>query len=196
MVSDIVRVLQSEHRELLILADQCGRTSRGFHDPASDLERRLRAHVRAAAEEVLPPLLGPAGRAGPGVGASLQDALDRVTGALEPEPVPRQRLAGAARELVEVERAVVLPAVASLLHLPERRRMGTMFRLRRDTVLGAGHSRRHRAPSQTELYELARRAGVEQRSTMSQTQLLAAVGTSPQADGCDRGIAADGLPQE
>jgi hypothetical protein len=53
--------------------------------------------------------------------------------------------------------------------------MGKVFRIRRDAVLRGGHARQHRQRSHTELYELARRAGLENRSTMTQAQLQAAV---------------------
>ncbi len=78
MASDIGLVFQSEHRDLLILADRCGRVSRGFQDPGGDLRRRLRAHLAAAVEHVYSALPGsPA----PEVLAE----VDRVSSALESE---------------------------------------------------------------------------------------------------------------
>jgi hypothetical protein len=170
MASDIGLVLGSEHRDLLVLADQCGRASRGFHDPVTELGRRLLAHVAAVEAEVHPVL-----RSSPSVNLlDVRNAVERVDAVLGDDAVDREALAGAARDLVEVERAV-LPALVALLPIAERRRMGKVFRIRRDSVLRGAHSRQHRKLSQTELYELARRAGLEHRSTMTQAQLQAAV---------------------
>jgi hypothetical protein len=86
----------------------------------------------------------------------------------------RQGLARAAVALAAAEAAAVLPRLADL-PINERRRIGKVFRIKRDGALrGAGPATR-RQRSQTELYELARRAGVEQRSRMTLAQLEAAV---------------------
>jgi hypothetical protein len=53
--------------------------------------------------------------------------------------------------------------------------MGKVFRMRRDANLRSGHDGSRRRRSQTELYEMARRAGVEHRSRMTQAQLQAAL---------------------
>jgi hypothetical protein len=171
MASDIRLVLGSEHHDLLVLADQCGRASRGFHDPVSELGRRLLAHLAAAEEEVYP-LLRPSSDADM---ADLRTAIERVRAVLGDGSVVREELAQVARALVEAERATVLPALAASYPIAERRRMGKVFRIRRDAVLRGAHSRQHRQLSQTELYELARRAGLQHRSTMTQAQLHAAV---------------------
>lgn len=177
MASDICLVLRSEHRDLLVLADQCGRVSRGLHDPVAGLSHRLAAHLRAAEEEVHPVLRSSAP-------ATLTDLLD-VERAVAGLGADRQGLARAARELVDVERAVVVPALAALLPIADRRRLGRVFRIRRDAVLRGAHPRQNRQLSQTELYELARRAGLEHRSTMTQAQLRAAVAGLQRAPGHD-----------
>jgi hypothetical protein len=171
MASDIGLVLKSEHRDLLILADQCGRTSRGFHDPVVDLSRRLQAHLAAAAEDVYPFLRS---SSSPG-SANLVHAVERVGAALHDAAVGREELALVAHALVEAEQSDVLLVLATQLPIAERRRMGKVFRIRRDGVLRGAHSRQLRQLSQTELYELARRAGLKHRSTMTQVQLQAAV---------------------
>jgi hypothetical protein len=171
MASDIGIVLRSEHRDLVLLADQCGRMSRGLHDPAADLRRRLRAHLIAAEEEVYPFV-----RSSPSKHqAGLLHAVDLVGAALEDEVVAREELAQVALSLVEAERCALLLALATQLPIAERRRMGKVFRMRRDAVLRTAHARQNRQRSQTELYELARRAGLEHRSTMTQAQLQVAV---------------------
>jgi 2-hydroxychromene-2-carboxylate isomerase len=171
MASDIGLVLGSEHRDLLVLADQCGRASRGFHDPATDLGRRLGAHLAAADAEVYPVL-----RASASLDlAGLRVAIETVEAALASDAAVREDLARVARRLVDVERVAVVPALAAMLPIAERRRMGKVFRLRRDAVLRAAHTHQHRKRSQTELYEVARRAGLEHRSSMTQAQLQDAV---------------------
>ena len=171
MASDIGIVLRSEHRDLLVLADQCGRMSRGLHDPAADLRRRLQAHVTAAVAEVYPVVRW----SSPSSQEGLQYAVQMVGAALVDEAVAPEELAQVARSLVEVERSAVLLVLATHLPIAERRRMGKVFRMRREAVLRSAHARQNRQRSQTELYELARRAGLEHRSTMTQAQLQAAV---------------------
>jgi hypothetical protein len=171
MASDIVLVLKSEHRDLLILAEQCGRMSRGFHDPVAELRRRLQVHLAVSEEEVLPVVRSSSSEGPPG----LLGAVARVGAALADEASGRDELALAARVLVEAERSDVLPVVAAKVPIPERRRMGKIFRMRREALLRAAHAPTNRRRSQTELYELARRAGLEHRSTMTQAQLQAAV---------------------
>jgi hypothetical protein len=171
MASDIGLVLRSEHRDLLSLADQCGRLSRGFHDPAAALRRRLQAHLAVAAEGVYPVVRS----SSPEGSANLLIAVERVGVALRDEAVGREELAELARILVEAERSDVLLVLAAQLPIVERRRMGKVFRMRREALLRAAPPRQHRRLSQTELYELARRAGLEHRSTMTQAQLQAAV---------------------
>lgn len=172
MASDIGLVLGSENRELLVLVDQCGRASRGFHDPVAELSRRLVAHLAAAEVEAYPVVRA---AAAPGM-ADLLDAVQQVRSALCDEGASRQEVARAARDLVAAEGVAVVPVLADLLPIAERRRMGKVFRIRRDAVLRGAHSRSNRQLSQTELYELARRAGLAHRSGMTQPQLQAAVG--------------------
>ena len=93
-------------------------------------------------------------------------ALEDVGG----EPASR---AGAAEGLLRIERHIV--ALLEQLGLDERRRLGKVFRIRRDAQLRGSSSGSRRRRSQTELYEMARRAGVEHRSRMTQAQLQAAI---------------------
>ena len=92
----------------------------------------------------------------------------------EATEIGADELIRAAKELVGAEVRFVLPAVESL-ELNVRRRMGKVFRMRRDANLRNGDSGSRRRRSQTELYEMARRAGVEHRSSMTQAQLQEAL---------------------
>ena len=158
MASDILLVLKSDHRTLGLLADRCTRQARGFAEPRRDLERALSAHLTATAAEVYPRLR----LDGPG---------------LDPAALQNAEAAQLIEHLAQVrsfEEADVVPALARR-PLEERRRIGKVFRIRRDAALRSFGTSRRRPPSQPELYELARRAGVEHRSRMTAAQLHAAV---------------------
>lgn len=168
MASDIALVLRSEHRQLVLHAQRCGREGRGFQDPVGDLRRVLLAHLDAAASEVYPPAQR-RGAAAPEPGTS--DVRERV---VDPG-TPVDELVQVTEDLVAYEDQRILPVLESHVGLPERRRIGKLFRMRRDaSARSIGTAPRSRR-SQTELYELARRAGVEQRSRMTQAQLQEAV---------------------
>jgi hypothetical protein len=165
MASDIVLVLRSDHRELLHLAEQCTRPSRGLERPEDGLRRRLAAHANAVRAVVQP---SAAIASDPGLTSAL------ASEAAEIETLSREGLAECARALVELESDRVLSALLAL-PLEERRRMGKVFRIHRDRSLRQTVPPVRRQRSQTELYELARRAGVEQRSRMTQSELEEAV---------------------
>jgi hypothetical protein len=178
MASDIGLVLKSEHRDLLILADRCGRVSRGFQDPGADLRRRLSAHLAAASEDVYPALPGTPD-------PELLRTVDQVSSALEDETANGEVLAAAARDLVAAEQESVVPPLLEQVPVSERRRMGKVFRIRRDAALSREPGRPHRHRSQSELYELARRAGVEHRSRMTLSHLQDAVDEVQRRQGGD-----------
>lgn len=168
MAVDVVLVLQSEHRKLLQLVERCGRPSRGFHDPAAELHIALYAHLTATTAEVYPAAREQATQ-------WPLDVLGEASAVVDaPDPDPR-RLVEVTRRVVRAEAAYVVPVLQSRIELTARRRMGKVFRLRRDAAARAlaGSHRRHR--TQTELYEVARRAGIEQRSRMTQAELQAAI---------------------
>jgi hypothetical protein len=158
MASDILLVLKSDHRTLCLLADRCTRQARGFADPRRDLERALSAHLASMTSEVYPRV----GADGPGV--LPEDLAQAESG----------RLIALVEQVRQYEEEHVLPALEGLL-IEDRRRIGKVFRIRRDAALRSFGTSRRRPPSQPELYELARRAGVEQRSRMTAAQLHAAV---------------------
>jgi hypothetical protein len=169
MAVDIVLVLRSEHRHIQQLIDRCGRASRGFHDPAAELHQALRAHVLAATAEIYPtaakacdPQEWPAER------------LTSVRTLVERDRIKDSEAKQAAEDLVGAEESSVIPSLEGL-ELAQRRRLGKVFRIRRDALARQAAGSRRRRRSQTELYELARRAGVEHRSRMTQAELQAAI---------------------
>lgn len=169
MAVDIVLVLRSEHRRLQQLVSRCGRSSRGFHDPVSELHQALRAHILAATAEIYPaaakasdPASWPA------------ESLTEVRTLVERQHPDHRDMVLAAGVLVEAEERAVLPLLEHF-ELGQRRRLGKVFRIRRDAMSRSSSESHRRRRSQTELYELARRAGVEHRSRMTQAELQAAV---------------------
>lgn len=169
MASDIALVLRSEHRHLLLLADRCARPSRGFQDPDADLRNALIAHLSAASSEVYSGAVASGNRQWANVaGRTLLEAL-------KARNLTTEELKQAAETVVQAEVSEVLPALEAKYPVAERRRMGKVFRIRRDVVLRSEGVSKHRQLSQTELYEQARRAGVEQRSRMTQAELQSAV---------------------
>ncbi len=166
MASDVVLLLRSQHRRMLALLERCERTSRGLHDPVAQLRRELAAHVSAAGEEIA--AAAPRGERPP---AQWVADLDRVGDLAVDAGVPDLRLA--TRGLVQTEEHVLVPWLQQALTVDERRRVGKLYRVRRDSRAKTRLSRRQR--SRTELYEKARRAGVENRSRMTQAELQDAV---------------------
>lgn len=168
MVSDIVLVLRSEHRDLQDLAEQCSRPSRGFEDPVGRLHSRLHAHLDALERIATTTSRWLGDGAGP-----IPDVLELLRGSLrEPD---RETTAALAMSVVDLEEAEVIPQLEEEVPLLERRRAGKSFRLVRDSAVRRHHPSSRRVRSQAELYALARRAGLEQRSRMSQVELQHAV---------------------
>lgn len=167
MAVDVVLVLQSEHRRLQQLAERCGRPSRGFHDPLADLQQALYAHLVAATAEIYPKVARLAADEWPAA------ELAALRAAAESDPT--DALTATAHELVELEQRCVVPVLEERLELEARRRLGKVFRIRRDAAIRSANSTHRRHRTQTELYELARRAGIEHRSRMTQAELQAAI---------------------
>jgi hypothetical protein len=101
--------------------------------------------------------------------------LTEVRVRAQADPPDAAGLQEATDALVRVEREVVIPALESDLEVPARRRLGKVFRIRRDAAARHAQSSRRRHRSQTELYEVARRVGIERRSRMTQAELQAAL---------------------
>jgi hypothetical protein len=161
MASDVVLVLRSEHRRLARLSERSRRSSRGLEDPRAELRRAVGAHAAAGRSELLPGLAG-----WPEV-ARWEALLDDVVEACD------EHLPAVVEALVTVEKKSLLPWLGERTSVDDRRRLGTLYRVRRDMAARAPASRP--GLTRTELYERARRAGVENRSRMTQAELRAAV---------------------
>jgi hypothetical protein len=172
MASDVVLVLRSEHRRLARLSERSRRSSRGLEDPRAELRRAVGAHAAAGRSELLPGLAG-----WPEV-ARWEALLDDVVEACD-EHLPAvveacdEHLPAVVEALVTVEKKSLLPWLGERTSVDDRRRLGTLYRVRRDMAARAPASRP--GLTRTELYERARRAGVENRSRMTQAELRAAV---------------------
>jgi hypothetical protein len=161
MASDLVLVLRSEHRRLTRLSERSRRSSRGLQDPRAELRRAVAAHAAASRSELLPGLGG-------------WPEVDRWRGLLDEAVEPcDEHLPAVVEALVTIEQQSLLPWLGESTSVDDRRRLGTLYRARRDMAARTPASR----PSltRTELYERARRAGVENRSRMTQAELRAAV---------------------
>jgi hypothetical protein len=161
MASDLVLVLSSEDRRLARLSERSRRSFRGLQDPRSDLRRAVSAHAAAGRSELLPGLGG-----WPDV-AGWEALLDEVADASD------GYVLSVVEALLTVEQQSLLPWLAESTSVDDRRRLGTLYRVRRDMAARAPASRP--GLTRTELYERARRAGVENRSRMTQAELGAAV---------------------
>jgi hypothetical protein len=167
MASDVVLVLRSEHRRLLQLLERSQRSSRGLSDPMAELRRELSAHVAAAGSEIASLMPRCEGSVGQEWAADLDHVADLAVGD------DLVALQAGTRSLVQTEETVLVPWLEEALSVDERRRVGKLYRVRREMHSRSRVSRRQR--SRTELYEMARRAGVENRSRMTQAELQSAV---------------------
>jgi hypothetical protein len=161
MASDLVLVLRSEHRRLSRLSERSGRSSRGLQDPRAELRRAVGAHAAAGRSELLPGLGG------------WPEAVRWETLLCDVAEASDEELPGLVEALVTVEQQSLLPWLGERTSVDDRRRLGTLYRVRRDMAARAPASRP--GLTRTELYERARRAGVENRSRMTQAELRAAV---------------------
>ena len=169
MVSDVLLVLRAEHRELAQVADQCRRATRGLQDPQAELHRRVGAHLGAFAAAGIDRSVTDAD-----LERRLVDAGQRAREVLDDPEAADHALPEATLALVRVEESV-LDSFVVRVPLTERRRMGKVFRIRRDSVLSGSAPSQRRSRSHSELYELARRAGLHHRSRMTLAELTAAV---------------------
>jgi hypothetical protein len=170
MASDIALLLAAEHRVLAQLADRAERSSRGVVDPVAELQCRLTAHAQSVRSDVLPMAERRADEVEAGGLAELRRALDRVI-----DSGGAGRSAAMARTLVAHERVTLVPVLERHVPIAERRRAGKVYRIHRDAAVRALSGPTRAARSRTELYEMARRAGIEHRSRMTQRELQDAV---------------------
>lgn len=185
MPSSIVRLTTLDHERLLRLLRRSvtpGPSQLRWRD---ELVQLLAAHQVAEHEALSPDVVGLAGPAAVTAVADLShlDAeLRRVADELAATAVPSSTAIGdQLRGLIEQHAAVladlVLAPLESAVARKEIRRLGGLYEARRDADL---RDREEVEPpprrfdvSRAELYELARRAGIEGRSAMSRRDLIA-----------------------
>ena len=185
MPSSVARLVGLDHERLIRLLKRACSAGPNQERWRAEFAVLLRAHRSAERDE----LLAEIGRSAPDLGpaASRRDEADRDLDRIA-DQVARADSAAAdfadlctqARHAVaahgEALREAVLDPLGQAVGRKEMRRLGGRYQTRRDEQLQA--SDLHRPPprrldlSRAELYELAKRAGVEGRSSMSRDQLI------------------------
>lgn len=128
----------------------------------------LRVHFEIAQREVYPTAMGLLEQ----WPAQQVQTIDEM---VHTENLPLADLIRVTDMVVTLEADAIVPVLSQAQEVPERRRLGKVFRMRRDALLRSLKGSHRRQPSQIELYEMARRAGVQQRSKMTQAQLHQAI---------------------
>jgi hypothetical protein len=187
MPSSIARLTALDHQRLLRLLRRTVTTGPSQQRWRDELVQLLTAH-RLAEKDVLTPEVveqaGPTAAAAADRLARLDTEVSRVTEDLTVSPVPSPglvALGGRLGELIEAHAATlgdqVLAPLESAVARKEVRRLGGLYEQRRDVDLrqrsGETPPPRRLDLSRAELYELARRAGIEGRSGMSRRDLIA-----------------------
>jgi hypothetical protein len=185
MPSSVVRLVRLDHERLDRLLRRAAAEGPSQQRWRDELCALLQAHRTAEREELLPELVvrpGPLGSAARRLGAADVE-LDRLTARLgatsHGDPGWSDRLAGVAEALAvhaDTMRTETMPLLEQVTARKELRRLGGAYESRRDRELGAGALRppppRRLDVSRAELYEMARRAGIEGRSGMSRDELI------------------------
>ena len=187
MPSSVRRLTSLDHERLLRLLRRAVTEGPSQERWREELVRLLAAHRVAEDRTLLPDVLAPAGA--PAVAATAAVArinhdIDQVAAELCESPLPSAGLADLGdrlRELIEEHAALltdqVLEPLESAVPRKEIRRLGGVYETYRDEDLRERGDdepppRRFDLP-RAELYELARRAGIEGRSAMSRGDLIA-----------------------
>jgi hypothetical protein len=185
MPSSVARLVGLDHERMIrLLKRACsqGPNQQRWRDEFTAL---LRAHRLAERDE----LLAEVGRVLPELGprASQQNQTDRDLDEVAEEVAHADvsasafaELCGRARDAVAAHgdalRAEVIEPLAHAIGRKEMRRLGGRYETRRDRELreteGQAPPPRRLDVSRAELYELAKRAGIEGRSAMSRDQLI------------------------
>jgi hypothetical protein len=189
MPSSVARLTALDHdRMLRLLRRACtaGPSQERWRD---ELVRLTRAHHLAEAETLTPEVVAGAGPEAVEAAREvhrLGDELGQVAGSLAGLPVTAPELADACRRLDQLltvhtdllaER--VMTPLENAVPRKEMRRLGGVYEDARDRALreeGAEEPPPRRLDlSRAELYELAKRAGIEGRSAMSRRELISAL---------------------
>jgi hypothetical protein len=187
MPSSITRLTTLDHERMLRLLRRTvteGPSQQRWRD---ELVHLLVAHQVAEQEALTPDVVA---QAGPAAGTALDELsrlgseLARVADELAETPVPSpgaNAIGERLRRLIDQHATVlseqVLEPLESAVARKEVRRLGGVYETRRDSELRE-HGDAEPPPrrfdlSRAELYELARRAGIEGRSAMSRRDLIA-----------------------
>lgn len=187
MPSSITRLTTLDHERMLRLLRRTvteGPSQQRWRD---ELVHLLAAHQVAEQDALTPEVLA---QAGPDAGSAyeelsrLSSELTRVAGELAETAVSSTGLGAVGerlRRLIDQHATVlserVLTPLESAVARKEIRRLGGVYETRRDAELhehgDAEPPPRRFDVSRAELYELARRAGIEGRSAMSRRDLIA-----------------------
>ncbi len=187
MPSSITRLTTLDHERLLRLLRRTvaeGPSQRRWRD---ELVLLLAAHQVAELEALTPDVIAQAGPAAVNAAEELSRLdcdMARAAGELAGTPVPSPGVGAIGerlRRLIEAHAALlsgqVLAPLESAVARKEVRRLGGVYETRRDADLrehgDAEPPPRRFDVSRAELYELARRAGIEGRSAMSRRDLIA-----------------------
>lgn len=186
MPSSIARLAATDHERLLRLIRRAcapGPSQQRWRD---ELAHLLRAHLAAESDTLRPDVLSAASHravaAKPGLEA-VNEQLVTTLEQLESTPLDGEqmdgagdRLTGALRRHAEVLADEVLAPMTEHLPRKQMRELGGRYAEVRDSTLraeGADEPPPRRLDiSRAELYELAKRAGIEGRSSMSRRDLI------------------------
>lgn len=186
MSSSIVRLVALDHDRMLRLVRRAcspGPSQQRWRD---ELVRLLRVHATAEAEALVATVVaqgGPAAVAGSHQLRDIDAALEAATDALAAAEVGTADVEPAChqvRKLLQMHADIlteqVLRPVEQSVPRKEIRRLGGVYETRREHALreaGADQPTPRRLDlPRAELYELARRAGIEGRSAMSRRDLI------------------------
>ena len=186
MPSSIARLADLDHQRILRLLRRAvteGPSQQRWRDEVVHLVTAHRAGERAALTCDGEPAAGPRLAAGTEQLASVDAELDEAVRALAAAPVPSPDLAvlgdqvgRLVRSHAETMSEHVLNPLADEVPRKELRRLGGIYETRRDDDLRRSADRqpppRRLDLTRAELYELARRAGIEGRSAMSRGDLI------------------------
>lgn len=185
MPSSIVRLTTTDHGRLLRLLNRAVAPGPSQHRWRAEAVRLLRAHREAEREVVTPEVLAPAGPGALDALARLvllDTDLARLGARLADPATPTLELADIGRTLsrllerhADLSRQMLQP-LEQCVTRKQIRALGGRYGEARDTALrdqGAAEPppRRFDLP-RAELYELARKAGIEGRSAMSRAELI------------------------
>lgn len=185
MPSSVVRLVAQDHDRLLRLLRRMCAPGPNQERWRGEFLRLLRAHRAAERDELFPSVVAqlPEGSDAVGRQAEHDVALDRLAAEVEAADIWADGFADLCsradtgiRGHADALWSAVLGTLEQAVGRKEVRRLGGGYERRRDDELRARGD--HEPPprrldlSRAELYELARRAGVEGRSSMSREQLI------------------------